>query len=346
MGQAATREPPARGCILAVGGGKGGTGKSVLAANLGIALAQLRQRVILVDLDLGGANLHTCLGIRSPRRTLGDALQQNGRSIQEMVEETGVERLELITGSNDPLEIANLPYGRKLRLIRQLKGLRADYVILDLGAGTHLNVLDFFLCADYGIAVSAPEPTALENTSRFIKCVLMRRLKILLKQQPAANLKDRIKDPRNREAVRTFWDLLRLIRAFDETSADRIEEGIQTLRFGLVLNKLREHAETRMAAAYQSMIRRCLGVRMETLAQIFHDDKVPAAVKAFRPLLLEYPHARAAQAIRLLAKRILGLGLLAEEAAPLPPLFGRSKAPVRPQAAAVEGGVPRLRFYL
>lgn len=340
--------------VIAVGGGKGGTGKSLLTANLGIALAELKQSVILIDLDLGGANLHTCLGIRSARPTLGDFVQRKVELLGEAVVPTRMERLRLIHGANDPLEIANLRYTQKTRLIKHFKKLDADFILLDLGGGTSMNVLDFFLGADYGIVTATPEPTSLENASLFIKCVMMRHLKVLLKQFPIRDLKNRIKDPRNRETVRTFWDLMRLIRAFDQGAARKIETELQEFKFGLVLNQLREPGETRMGAAYQSMIRRCLGIRMDHLGQIYYDEKVPLSVKRIEPVLVGHPRAKAAHSIRMIAKRILGMDHLSPSERRWAPLFQmrdeRSDASPAPENQGVntpkERGPLGLRFYM
>src|SRR3989338_5798692 len=111
--------------IWAVGGGKGGTGKTVVAASIGILLAKAGKRVIIIDADLGGANL---------------------------------------------------PFAQKQKLMRYIKNLDSDYVILDLGAGTSFNVLDLFLMSDFNILVAMPEPTSVENVYRFIKSVILRRL--------------------------------------------------------------------------------------------------------------------------------------------------------------------------
>lgn len=316
-------QPRMKRCVIAIGGGKGGTGKSLLAANLGIALSELRQHVTLIDLDLGGANLHTCLGIRSAQSTLADFVQGKVAQIENVLLPSPVERLNLINGSNDPLEIANLPYAQKIKLIKQFKKLQADYIILDLGGGTSLNVLDFFLSADYGIVVSTPEPTSMENASLFIKCSMMRHLKMLLKQFPIRDLKNRIKDPRNRDTVRTFWDLLRLIRSFDEETAGKIETKLQEFRFGMIVNQLRELGETRIGSAYQSMIRRCLGVQIDHLGQIYYDEKVPMSLKKFEPFLIRHPHSKASHSIRLIAKRILGMDHLSTHPYQWAPLFAR-----------------------
>ena len=118
------------------------------------------RRVVLVDADLGGANLHTCLGVDLPRRTLSDFIERRIEHIEEIITPTGIQNLGLISGAMDHLDAANPRYAQKMRLLRHVQGMDVDYAILDLGAGTHLNVLDFFLVSDHGILVLVPEPTA------------------------------------------------------------------------------------------------------------------------------------------------------------------------------------------
>jgi flagellar biosynthesis protein FlhG len=84
--------------IWAVGGGKGGTGKTFLTSNMGIYLAKLGQSVLLVDADLGGANLHTCLGLPSGHSGLADFFSGGQKDITDYVEETGVGNLYLLSG--------------------------------------------------------------------------------------------------------------------------------------------------------------------------------------------------------------------------------------------------------
>ena len=81
--------------IIAVGSGKGGVGKSLLAANIAIYLAQLGKRVVLLDADLGGANLHTFVGVERPHVTLGDFFDQRAGRIEECIVETSVSGLGL-----------------------------------------------------------------------------------------------------------------------------------------------------------------------------------------------------------------------------------------------------------
>ena len=83
-------EPASPRQIWSVGGGKGGIGKSLLTAALGWHLARLGKRVVLVDADLGGANLHTCLGLSGPSRSLADLMTRRYEHIEEVLTDTGV----------------------------------------------------------------------------------------------------------------------------------------------------------------------------------------------------------------------------------------------------------------
>ncbi len=160
--------------IWAIASGKGGVGKSFISANLGLALAGHNRRTVLVDLDLGGANIHTCLGVTNPKTTLSDLLDSNNSDINALVEYHENANIGLISGAADDLQMANLKHFQKLKIMRNLAHIDADFVILDLGAGTSFNTLDFFLHADQALLVVTPDPTSIENSYRFIKCLLAR----------------------------------------------------------------------------------------------------------------------------------------------------------------------------
>ena len=163
--------------IWAIGGGKGGIGKTLLTSNLALFLSWLNKKVVVIDMDLGGANLHTSLGVDNPQKTLGDLLYNRVSSANDLVQPTKFRNLSLISGAQDPTSIANMPHVQKSRLARKFKEIEADYILLDLGAGTTLNTLDFFLLADRKIIVVTPEPTSIENAYRFIKASFYRMLR-------------------------------------------------------------------------------------------------------------------------------------------------------------------------
>ena len=162
--------------IWPIGGGKGGSGKSFLASSLGRLLAGLGKKTLLIDLDLGAANLHTMVDVPYPEKCFSDFIRKNipsGRHCSG----NALPNLFLISGAHDTLDIANLPYDKKIKTLRAIAKLKYEYILLDLGAGTSFNTLDFFLTSRNGIFITTPEPTSIENVYRLIRAIYFRRIR-------------------------------------------------------------------------------------------------------------------------------------------------------------------------
>ena len=144
--------------LWSIGGGKGGIGKSVISLGLGISLAHLGKKVILIDGDLGGANLHTLMGVRYPHVTLEHFLLRKVDRLEDTIIQTQLEDIGLICGADDLLGAANPTYSQKIRLLNQIEALPAQYILLDLGAGTAFNLLDFFNYSRERSSSSVPRP--------------------------------------------------------------------------------------------------------------------------------------------------------------------------------------------
>lgn len=165
-----------RGKIIAVGGAKGGIGKSIIAANLGIYLASLGLKTVLIDLDLGGSNLHLYLGYRTLlQSSINDFLKKRVNSLSDVMVETPHGPI-LIGGDSSELGSANIDFMKKVKLIRGINALKADCVILDLGGDTSYNILDFFLQADHGIVVTTRDSAAYIGAYHFLKAAIYRKL--------------------------------------------------------------------------------------------------------------------------------------------------------------------------
>jgi flagellar biosynthesis protein FlhG len=162
--------------LWSIGGGKGGIGKSIFSLGLGICLARMGKKVILIDGDLGGANLHTLMGVRFPDRTLEDFLLRKVSRLEDIVIQTEISGIGLICGADDILGAANPTYSQKLRLLKQIEELPADFILLDLGAGTSFNTLDLFNYSPGKIALFTSQTTSLQNAYGFIKSALYRKL--------------------------------------------------------------------------------------------------------------------------------------------------------------------------
>ena len=292
--------------IIAVGGGKGGIGKTMVSANLGIALAQAGQRVLLVDADLGGANLHTCLGVPSPQLTLSDFVGRHTDKIEDVVVPSGVPNLRLIAGASDVLDAANPRYQQKVKLLRNLQGVDADYLVLDLGAGTAFNTLDFFLLADTGLLVLLPEPTSVENAYRFMKAAFFRKLQYLEDQYGIAALVDDMLSTRE-GAVRTPYEFVARVKAQDPGVGEGLERELKDFRVHLVVNQVRTTADNNVGQAVVSAWKKFFGLELSFLGSVRYDDEAWKAVRRRRPVLLERPDCDAAQAMVKIAERLLSL---------------------------------------
>jgi flagellar biosynthesis protein FlhG len=290
--------------IIAVGGGKGGIGKSMISANLGIELARRGKRVVMVDADLGGANLHTTLGIDVPKRTLTDFIERRVSKIDEVVTPTGIENLGLISGALDHLDAANPRYSQKMRFLRHVQQMDVDYAILDLGAGTHTNVLDFFLVSDHGILVLVPEPTAVENAYRFVKAAFWRRMRNVAQVFGYDAL---IQAVMASGSYKSPVDLIAAVSERDPEAGSNLARQLAGFRPRLVVNQARTEQEGEIGRAVVAAWRKYFGLEMDYLGHIQHDGEMWRTVRARRPLLIERPEADASRAFRAIVDGLLAL---------------------------------------
>jgi flagellar biosynthesis protein FlhG len=293
--------------VLSVGGGKGGIGKSLISANLAIALARRGQRVVLVDADLGGANLHTTLGLDVPRRTLSDFIERKVERIEDVLTPTGVENLSLISGALDSLEAASPKHAQKMRLLRNVQSMDVDYAILDLGAGTHSNVLDFFLVSDHGVLVLVPEPTAVENAYRFVKAAFWRRVRNVAQ---VFGYEELLRSVMEGATFRSPVELVTTLAATDPDAGATLARQLAAFRPRLVVNQVRTQQDRDMGHAVVAAWRKYFGLEMEYLGAIDHDDAMWRAVRQRRPLLVERPEVPAAVAFTEIADRLLAADAL------------------------------------
>ncbi len=160
---------------VAVGGGKGGVGKSLVAVNLGVTLAAIGLRTVLVDGDLGTPTLHTLLGVDRIGPTMRALLDRKIGRLDEAMVGTGVPRLSLVAGTSLPGS-ANISHQEKLKLVRHVRAIDADVVIVDVGAGASFHTLDLFGAGDLRLIVATPELTSLQNAYCFLKAALTREV--------------------------------------------------------------------------------------------------------------------------------------------------------------------------
>jgi flagellar biosynthesis protein FlhG len=263
------------------------------------------RRVVLVDADLGGANLHTCLGLPPPSQTLADFIQRRASSIEEVVTETPAPGLRLISGAADLLSAANIKHLQKVRVMKQVRALDVDVVLIDLGAGTSYNIIDFFLLSDVSILAVVPEPTSIENGYRFIKSALYRRLRAAAPTEGIRHLVESALDPKNPYGIRTPLDLLARVEADDPESARALRREVAAFQPRFVVNEVRDVSDVAIGHQLVAACSRHLGLRASYSGFVHHDDAVWQAVRRRQLFMSDAPTSRAAEEIRQLTRSLV-----------------------------------------
>ncbi len=278
-------------------GGKGGTGKTAMTANIGVALATMGYRVIVVDADLGGANLHTILNIKRPKLTLNDFINRRVDSLSDVLLSTPSENLRLISGGSDMVGLANIPYQSKLRLQRHLELLEADYILLDLGAGSNFNTLDFFIMSNEGFVICNPEPTAKINAYSFLKSVVYRVIEREFKK--GSRIGDMIvKEGRNNKTGSlAVPELVRRIEHVDPVAAKKIKNLLSGFRPKFILNRLRRFNQEREGLQFSNLTEKYLGVNLQYLGMVRDDSHVIDSSELMMPFVLQFPGCGASKDI-------------------------------------------------
>ncbi len=278
--------------VWAVGGGKGGIGKSLLASSLAITLARGGNKVVAVDLDLGGANLHTAMGVDLPVQTLSDFFANRVQNLEDCAVPTGIKDLQIISGAQDAVGVADLGHMPKVRLLEKLKELDADFLVLDLGAGTSFNTLDFFLYADIGMVTLLPEPTSIENAYRFIKSAYYRRMSLSRHLTPIRHLIEMAMDAKNPRGIRSPADLFREVNNYSPEMGLRLKEEIEKFRPKLIVNQARTQTDIDIGFSVKTVCKKYFGLEMDYVGYLDYDSAVWQSVRRKRPLLLEFPNSK------------------------------------------------------
>lgn len=292
--------------IWAVGGGKGGVGKSLISANFAWILARRGRRVLAIDLDLGGANLHTCLGVNPPKLGIGDWALGKVDHIRQVMVTTPQPGLLHVSGSQDPLEIMTLMLHRCDELVKQLRELDLDDIIIDLGAGTHPLTLNFFNAADSGILSILPEPTSVENAYRFIRALFYQRL---MSVDIAPGIKEVIQaavDTKNVIGLRAPADIFAVVDRLDARAAKLLREAVAEFHPKIVINQVRSQVDIDVGKAICSVCRRYFGLQLHYAGYVDYDNSVWRAIRSRRPAVAEFPRSALASRMERLTNALIG----------------------------------------
>ncbi len=296
--------------ILPVASGKGGVGKSLTAANLAIALAENGRDVVLADLDLGGSNLHLILGVTGHNASsgLGTFLSGTDQSFDTVIHGTDHQGLRFIPGDGEIPGLANVSAAQKRKLISRLKNINCDYLILDLGAGTSYNTLDFFLMGSRGLVVTTPTPTATVSAYLFLKNAVFRiiRSSFPVKSSAGAYIESLRKGEKGLQ--RTYIPaMLTHLRELDPKRHDHCMQQLERFRPRLILNMLEDPKDSDRAQRLRKSCKQYLGLELEHLGVVYRDDLQDIALSSRLPIIRYKPQAILSQAMYRIADKLISL---------------------------------------
>lgn len=291
--------------IIPIASGKGGVGKSLLSANLAIALGQTGKKVLLADLDIGASNLHLVLGQMGVKKGIGTYL--TGQSdFESIIVETDYENVSFIAGDSEIPGLTSLKPSQKNELINNFTSQEYDYLILDLGAGTHLTILDMFLLSPQGIVVTAPTVTATLNGYLFLKNVVFRMMHNTFKKDtPAYNYLEKLRKDSSTLQRMYIPKLIEELEKLDPESTDLFKKRMNEFRPRLVMNMIDDPKDADKAQKIRRSCQQYLGLDLEHLGVIFRDTMQDKALSSRLPVVVYKPQSIIGQAIYRVAEKII-----------------------------------------
>jgi flagellar biosynthesis protein FlhG len=281
------------GKIIAVGGGKGGIGKSLICTNLAVALALNGKKVVLVDTDFGSSNLHALLGINFPTHGFMDYFQQSSNEdTQSLLLDTGIDNLKLVCAAGDNPGSANID-SKGLETIKDfIRNLDADYVFLDLAPGASYSVVDFFNLGTTSLVLTTPELTSVMTTFSFIRAALFRKISVAFEEHPEVKRMVDHSNPSHADMETYCIDVLKeKLMDIDPAHVTTIESIVNSFKPHLVVNRVRYKQELTVGESLIQLVKQYLGVELDYLAYLIESDRVRESVDEMVPFRMKSPES-------------------------------------------------------
>lgn len=291
--------------ILPIASGKGGVGKSLLSANLAIALGQAGKKVVLTDLDLGASNLHLALGHNVKNNSIGTYLTDKS-SFQSIIEPTEYDNVSFIAGDSQIPGLTTLKAAQKTKLLRNFHSIDADFLILDLGAGTHQIILDMFLQSPQGILVTAPTVTATLDGYLFLKNSVFRLLNTTYKRGSAGHqYLEQLKT--NSDAMKSIYipKLVDQLSVVDPVNTGLFKTRMNQFKPRLVMNMIDDPKDADRAQRIRNSCSQYLGMDLEYLGLMYRDQLQDKALSSRLPVIIYKPNCVLSQAIYRIAEKVI-----------------------------------------
>lgn len=273
--------------FYAFGGGKGGIGKTFLSSNFGIHLAKKGKKTLIVDLDLGGANVHTYLGVQPTGPNLKDYLNSKVSSIEDVISGTNNSNLYFIKGLDDWSSDLRISNEKTDSMISAIKACQFDCVIFDLAAGTHNETIDFFLACDKQVIVTTPEPTSIENSYQFLKKAFHKTVMETSKELKCVDEITKLLNHKERFNIKTPSQLITFLEEKEPELGQILRKRIQSIMPQILINQARSHQDQVLANSISKICTQYFSMNCAALGYINYDSAVWQSLRALRPFQIE-----------------------------------------------------------
>ncbi len=293
--------------IIAVAGGKGGAGKTAFACMLGACLAGFDRRTVLIDLDFAGANVGTYLNIPESGKTLNSFFVGRSAHLTDIMWRTSFDNLDAITLRSDNVRTPSCKPWQKRRLFHDLSQLKADYIILDLGAASSHVGLDAFMMADHGILLSTNDMFSIINTYSFIRSALLRSIKRRFYDTPhVLRMLDECGLLVDGKCIKPLHNVIHQFDANTQTKFKRLESLWHNFHPKVVLNFADENEKLDDFFLLGPVAKDLLNVDLDYWGHIRFDDQVRNAVHQKKPHQLLSLQGKASEdVVRLVVRNII-----------------------------------------
>ncbi len=289
--------------IITIAGCKGGVGKSVIACAIALELGKAGKDVILVDADLGGPNMHTYLGMQAPEFVMSDFLSRRVKTIDGIVLDTDFEGVRFISSAGNAPSQANPRFAQKTKIIKSVHSLEADFIVVDIGAGSSNDVMDFFSMISDGILVAVPEPTSIVNSYGFVKNVLYRRFSMAFRRYSLVmELIKRGMNPDGKAGIAGIQELMDELSGVSPECWLKAKSILANFKPGILINMVASEEDAELGRKLERIIGKYLSIDAACLGQVEEDQAVRISAKKMIPFPILSPECRATLSIKKIAR--------------------------------------------
>lgn len=310
--RAKSKKSESQSRLYAFGGGKGGIGKTFLSSNFGIYLARKGRKTLVVDLDLGGANAHTYLGVSPSGPNLKDYFNEKVKSIKDVVVGTNASNLYVIKGLDDWSSSLKVSEDQVQQMIVDLKASGFDDVIFDLAAGTHKETIEIFLSCEEKIVITTPEPTSIENSYQFLKKSFHRTI---IKASEELNCDKQIAKlltHKERFNIKTPAQLISFLEEREPHIGKVLKKRVYSISPKILINQARSYQDHLLSNSIGKICSQYFSMNCSGLGFINYDSAVWQSIRALKPFQVEQVKSNTSLELTHIYDRILSNNSLHE----------------------------------